>query len=321
MRLKLKYWLEQEAGSTPTTTSGAEGSDNEGASNTPSDDKIDWAAISEPDQDVEQNDVPAEEDTPEEKPAPPTQKPQQEQQQPQQKPTTGQEQQPPQPDQGKDGEQEKKQTPASTPQPTPPGPQQETPEQKQAREAAEAQAREKFEHDLQEYYKLPDDLAARMQTEPEAVMPVLAAKLHQTVLGAAERMLNQVVPQMLEHHRQITEANNKAREAFYSRWPSLKGKDEHVIQIATMYGQLNPNATPQERLENVGKMVCAGLGITPDPAPGPGTTSPNPPPPQPTRQQPTFRPAGTSGSQAGATVPSDNLFTQMANEMLEEDQR
>lgn len=327
----------QDPESTQTTTSGgspggAPGGAPDGAKDVADkvtgkqvvDDSVDWASAGEPD-DFPSDEAPPNEETPagdtstgdEDEPqpspskkTPPAKKPGEDT-----VPGAGDE-----PDTGKPGEEEQ---PGDEPAPKPPAkvdePPQETAEQKAERERLQQEAEEKDFNALKEYYKLPDDYVERLRTEPELIMPELAAKVHQAVYRGMQQYITQAIPNFLTQHSQLQEANTKAKEAFFGRWPSLKGHEERVLQVGAMFRQLNPKATPQERLEQVGKMACMALNIEPDPAPG-GEDSPQPRPKvgAPKKKQ-AVRPANPSGSSAGTPPPSDNVYTEIAEEFLAED--
>lgn len=224
----------------------------------------------------------------------------------------------PQGDQPKDGEQ----PPEGE---TPPAPKQETPEEKTARETREAEERQRYEQELTEYYKIPEELAARLATEPEQVLPVLASKVHMAVEQGMRNFVAQQLPVYLQHYQKITEAESRTKASFYERWPSLAKHEAQVKQVGEMYRKMNPKATPQDALEKIGALACAALGIQPDPAPsqrGNGQRPPVRPRTNGSRPvRPAARPAGVASSQAGAAPPSENLFSQYADQMLEEDQQ
>lgn len=213
--------------------------------------------------------------------------------------------------------QEGQQPPAGQPQAQQPPAQQppaqaagETPEAKAERERREAEEAAKFTQQLENYYQIPEELAARLPTEPEKVLPVLAAKVHQAVLNGMQAWATQAIPAFLQHHNQVTEANNASRKAFFGRWPGLEAHEKHVLEVGRMYRQMNPKATQEDVIEKVGQIVYAALGQQP-PARGNGQQ-----PPARSGAAPSPKPAGSSSSQAGAEPPADNLFTSMAEDFL-----
>ncbi len=266
---------------------------------------IDWHAESEPAADAP-DDVVEGDEPPPAPPKPPAQ-------QPPKPPAQPPAQKPPEtpPEAPKPPEQ---QPPAAPKQPVA-----ETPEQVQARELAEKTTREAAEKEqhakLVEYYKIPDDMAARLATEPELVLPELAAKMHQAMLKSTMNMLAAELPHRLQMLNTYNEGEKKSSEAFYGKWPQLKGHEQQVLQVGRMYRQMNPKATPEQAIEKIGRVVIAALGLS-EQSPASGQP-PAPPPAKPS----SFRPAGTSAAAAAATPPSENVFTQMAEAFLEEDRQ
>lgn len=190
----------------------------------------------------------------------------------------------------------------------------ETPEQKVAREQAERTATEKQEKEaldaLVKEYNLPEDAVAKLSTEPEQVLPWLAAKVHQnvqtSVVNAVTRLLSERLPAMIQQSQTLMTTEAKSRETFYGRWPQLKDHEATIIKAGKMFRELNPNASPQVALEAVGKLVCDSLGIP--------VTAVGAPPAVPAASA--FRPAGAGSAPGGAPPASDNVFTSMAEELL-----
>lgn len=275
---------------------------SEPVSDTPDSDEINW------DEESGGVDTP-EEEAPQQKtqqPAPGAE-PVKQEQPPAPSPDKGQ---PPAPDKPQAPPEEEAKPPRQEPKP------EETPEQKAGREKLEAEASEKAIKELEEYYKLPDDLASRLATEPETVLPRMAAMVHQAVMRGVQQVVAQTVPQMIMQYQTATKANEESRAAFLGRWPSLKGHEKQVLEIGAMYRQMNPKSTVEDRLEKIGKLACAALGIAEDAAPVQGQPRQQQRPQQ--RQQ--FRPAATQSSQAGNAPPAENPYSQMAEEFLEDDQ-
>jgi Predicted membrane protein len=274
-------------------------------------DDTDWLGESAPDnEDTTVVDTPTGDDTP--SPSPEQQPKPGEQPKPPAKPAPakpGEEPVPPKP-----GEQPKPPAEEPKPQPEP----QETEAQKKEREEAAQKAEQKRFDDLKEYYKLPDEYVERLRTEPELVLPEMAARVHQAVFRGLSDWVVNTIPQLFQQHQQVQEANTRTKEAFFGRWPSLKGHEKEVLQIGQMHRQMNPKMTAAERLEKVGQLACAALGITPDPKPGEEA----PPPPKPGQKVPAakpMKPANPQGSSSSASPPSDNVFEKMAEEFLDED--
>jgi hypothetical protein len=168
------------------------------------------------------------------------------------------------------------------------------------------------------YYKLPEDMAEKLPTEPEVVLPFMAARLHQEVARGVERMINEALPHAIRNVMVAEQTEERSKKAFYDAWPQLKGYEKQVLEVGTMFRRLNQNAPPEEAIKRIGETVMTALGLQPA---APGTAQPGAPaaPAQPAVRQPVFTPAGGGGSGRGAPPADDNMFAQMAEELLEED--
>lgn len=180
---------------------------------------------------------------------------------------------------------------------------------------------DRHEKELTAHYKIPDELAAKLDTEPEVVLPVLAARMHIAVVNEVMARMSQSLPRAISEHKTFETREQAARAAFFTKWPGLEGKDEYVFKAGTMYRGMNPNATHEEAVNGVGRLVYAALGLpvpgdTQAQQPAAGTTLPAAPG---APQRTPFRPAGPGA--AGGTPPGKetNEFSQMANELLQED--
>lgn len=184
----------------------------------------------------------------------------------------------------------------------------------QAQRLAEA-----HEAKLAEHYTLPAELAAQLDTEPEVVLPKLAAKVHMAVVNEVLARVNQHLPAALNSYNTMQATEAKAKSDFYSRWPGLAQYESQVLQIGAMFRQANPNASQEEALDRVGRMTYLALGLevpggAPIQTPPASNTVVTPP------RSAGFRPATVGSGGAPVTAPvSDNPFVQLANEMTGDD--
>lgn len=145
--------------------------------------------------------------------------------------------------------------------------QQLTPEQVAARDKQIAEDFAKWEQAetarLSEVYAFDEETSRRLQTEPELVLPQIAAKLHIAVmkntLEAVQRMLPQVVPHMMQQQG----VEKTAMDTFYGANPDLKKYHSQVLQAGKMFRKLNPKAGPDEAAKKIGAMVRSALGLEP----------------------------------------------------------
>lgn len=197
----------------------------------------------------------------------------------------------------------------------------ETPEQKAAREAeahrvAQEQSKQAFQ-DLSDFYTLPEEMVAKLETEPELVLPFVAAKIHQTVMQGVAQMMQQSVPALIQQHTVVEQANHSAKAAFFGAWPQLNGKvtDDDVLKAGKLFRGLNPNASPEDAIKRIGEALCLAHNIPVAPA---TATSGAPANPAPAARPPAFRPAGGGSTGAAAPAGTGNVFTDMANTWLDD---
>lgn len=159
---------------------------------------------------------------------------------------------------------------------------------------------------LEKQYSFDEDTAARLQTEPELVLPKLAAELElnatRRALEAVQRMIPQLVPQVVDSRQ----SEQKATEFFYGKNPDLKKHHKAVLEAGTMFRRLNPKATPEEAAEKIGKIVRQGLGL-PEPATAGGKPA----------EKPSGKPAPHRPANAGAARPA-GTGTKQEKSMWEE---
>ena len=136
---------------------------------------------------------------------------------------------------------------------------------------------------LANLYTFDEETALKLQTEPEKVLPVLAAKLHMDVMKTVLAQVNGMLPQVMQQQTQVVERNSKAQELFFGQWPELKGYEKQVLEVGRMFRQINPQANTQEAVQKIGETTLAALGLQ-------RAQAGNPPPTQIPPQQ-GFRPS------------------------------
>lgn len=103
-----------------------------------------------------------------------------------------------------------------------------------------------------------------MLTEPEKVLPKLAAQLHVDVFDAVFNSVVSALPQLFEMHSQQRTAREAAQSEFYSEFPTLKDP-KYIPQVETallLYKQMNPNATRAQAIAHTGVQVSLANQLT-----------------------------------------------------------
>lgn len=184
--------------------------------------------------------------------------------------------------------------PVAAVQPTPPVPAAPEPTPAQAPVSALDYDSWKTHHlsGLEKHYALDADTAQALLTEPETVLPRLAAQVHFEVTENVLKAVHEMMPGMLAQINQSKEVESKAENAFFEKNPDLKGIDKaKILQIGAMFRQVNPTADADTTITTIGNMVRTALGLPP----GGSAQSNVPPPASPPVVQP-FAPVRGGGS-------------------------
>ena len=239
----------------------------------------------------------------------------------------GQQQRPPQPQY----QQAQPQYQQQAPQPY----QQQAPPMTQQQQAAQhAQVRDTVRQQIASSYQLTPDRALMMATEPERVLPDMAADITLNAYEATVATLQQQMPQIIAEHPQIRQqmaqvvhstiqqmfAVHQAENDFFTVNQDLRQVPKHEIdRISALYIQANrgnPGLTRDIATREIGILVRNMLGLSPS------TNAPAPNAPQPPAAQPQYQngngnivartPLGP-GSVAPSPTPSFNVFADMVN--------
>ena len=171
--------------------------------------------------------------------------------------------------------------------------------------------------ELEKHYAFDEESSAALLTEPENVLPKLAAQVHMEVLENAMRAMQAMVPVLIQQVRQHDEVQTAAKGLFARINPDLADPkyDDAIIQLGMTYRRMNQTAGPEEASRAIGNLVRAAMGMQ-APGPAPATQGQVVPP----QTAAPFVPARGGGGGQRAPV-SSNPFEALANEFLEDDMR
>lgn len=160
------------------------------------------------------------------------------------------------------------------------------------------------EKELEGLYTLTEEDAQAALTEPEKLLPKLAAKLHIGVLEASMRAMQAMMPVMLNQVNQATELNTKAKGLFQSVNPDLADPqyEPYILELGQFYRSKNRTASPEEASRAIGDLVRAAFGLA-----RPSHAQQAPVQPTPAAATP-FSPVRGGGSRVGGQVKPLNPF-------------
>jgi hypothetical protein len=208
----------------------------------------------------------------------------------------------------------------------------------QQQAAQHAQVRDTVRQQIASSYQLTPDRALMMATEPERVLPDMAADITLNAYEATVATLQQQMPQIIAEHPQIRQqmaqvvqstiqqmfAVHQAENDFFTVNQDLRQVPKHEIdRISALYIQANrgnPGLTRDIATREIGILVRNMLGLSPS------TNAPAPNAPQPPAAQPQYQngyqngnsnivartPLGP-GSVAPSPSPQPNVFADMVN--------
>lgn len=170
-------------------------------------------------------------------------------------------------------------------------------------------------------YTISDEDKALLTTEPEKVLPKLAAKIAVDVYDMVRDTMAAQLPRFIEEHTQARTASEGVGKQFLERWPALSDPKHApaVMRIARAYRQLNPSVPNEQAIDEIGAQAYVALRIpftqqaTPaaaPPAAQPGTVSQ---PAAPGNVLP-FRPAAPGGASVVAATPTpQSMWDELAS--------
>ena len=170
------------------------------------------------------------------------------------------------------------------------------------REAARATAVQSFS----ERYKISEDQAERLATEPEKVLPELlgnmAVDVYEAIYNAFTAVAPNVIRQTIHQERSVRHhntafmtANPHIQEALSTN-PAL---GTQVVNIGKFWREANPDATPEEAIVGMGEAITTMLKLTPkEAAPAAPLVAPEPIP---------IMPRKPAASTPGQDAPTQDL--------------
>lgn len=146
-------------------------------------------------------------------------------------------------------------------------------------------------------YSFDEDTAARLQTEPELVLPELAAKMQMNMTQSIVEIVQRMMPQMVQPELARTNREAEAETFFSTHNSDINLKDaKHrtaVAEAGKAFRAMNPKATPEEAAKGIGQIVRVSLGLKSTPTP-----------PTPKAKAGPHRPAAAGARGATAPKPS-----------------
>ena len=111
---------------------------------------------------------------------------------------------------------------------------------------------------LTQEYAIPQDVASQYVTEPEKMLPELAARLHIRIATALGQVISQILPSVITPIVEQKLQAIKLENEFFQQYPQLTDQRFRpvVMHSIALARQVNPNAT-REQVMSDGAMLAA----------------------------------------------------------------
>ena len=173
--------------------------------------------------------------------------------------------------------------------------------------------------DFEKRFQLTPEQEDEFNTQPGKFLAKMRANMQVEIYESTYYAIANQLPRLLSTFYQNNQSAVERENTFYGKWPQLKdaiGKDakvaEQVVQAIQFVRAQQPNATTEQVIDTVGKMVTTMLGI----APMPVALAPNPvaaPAAPGVRRVVSRKPIAPSGPAAGSSVtPKLNEWEELA---------
>lgn len=149
---------------------------------------------------------------------------------------------------------------------------------------------------LEKVYTFDEAAKESLGEEMSQQLPQMAAKLHMNVYEAVMNAVYGILPRIVRDIQAVDNARSAFDQQFFNRWPGLKAHAGDVQRALQVYSQLNPRASAQQLIDEVGLQVSVLRKV---PIPG---FSAAPAVPEPTA--PRFIPAAPSGGGGAPMAPN-----------------
>lgn len=179
-----------------------------------------------------------------------------------------------------------------------------------------------IDHIANTVFKLSPEEVEALNENAVEVIPRLMAKSFFQSQQNMYRQLGRLIPAMITRHMDVVKRSDSHTQKFYDRWKDIdRATHEPLVnRFAYTYRQMNPSATLEQMVEDVGLMVMTAAKIQPKTPGAPQAAAPMAPvangvrPPQPTP----FQPASGGVGVIPPGAPEDNPWQILAGDPLDQ---
>ena len=117
--------------------------------------------------------------------------------------------------------------------------------------------------ELEKMYAVSEEEALAFQTEPELVLPKMAANLHMQITKDVLAGIQSIMPQLIQRVQHVSVVETQAKDMFYETNPDLAKPEltDAIFQCGKLFRQVNPNAPADVAAKRIGDMVRQAMGM------------------------------------------------------------
>ena len=115
-----------------------------------------------------------------------------------------------------------------------------------------------------QHYALKPEEIDELDTNPGEFLSRKMAKVYLDAVTATLTQVTQFLPRMIQEVNQQSVQTNQNEEQFFQRWPKLKEHAQAVLRTGAVYRQLNPQASMEDFINEVGAQTMVALRIQPE---------------------------------------------------------
>jgi hypothetical protein len=114
-------------------------------------------------------------------------------------------------------------------------------------------------------FRLSEADIEAINTDVGSAIPKLMARTFVRAQAAAMSQMENVIPAIMQRYMTVERARQSSENAFYGRWPDLNpgAHGTLVNRFAATYRRMNPQATKEQMIEDLGPMVMMAAKVAP----------------------------------------------------------
>lgn len=112
----------------------------------------------------------------------------------------------------------------------------------------------------EQVYQMTDEQITAFEDDPGKMLPQFAARVHMQAMQATTVQVSRLLPQMIQAISNQTDTSAQFENQFDKAWPDLAENKDMVMRVGAVYRQMNPKASAEQFINDVGAQVMVAVG-------------------------------------------------------------